>query len=96
MNSQAYSIEISMLQTIMGVQSRTKQLISEQWKNAIGGIADVIGLFNRVEFEDIVKITDKTDSWGIKGRGYARIDWTKVKSLGLSEEASDLLRVRFS
>tara|TARA_R110002020_G_scaffold179513_1_gene373154 strand:+ start:3376 stop:5229 length:1854 start_codon:yes stop_codon:yes gene_type:complete len=85
--------EISRLQTIMGVQSRTKQLISEQWKNAIGGIADVIGLFNRVEFEDIVKITDKTDSWGIKGRGYARIDWTKVKSLGLSEEASDLLRV---
>jgi hypothetical protein len=85
--------EISRLQTIMGVQSRTKQLISEQWKNAIGGIGDVVGLFNRIDFEDIVKITSKTDSWGIKGSGYARIDWTKVKSLGLSEEASDLLRL---
>ena len=77
--------EISRLQTIMGVQSRTKQLISEQWKNAIGAIADVVGLFNRINFEDIVKITPKT--------GYARIDWTKVKSLNLSEEASDLLRL---
>ena len=53
----------------------------------------MIGLFNRIDLEDIVKITSKTDSWGIKGRGYARIDWTKVKSLGLNEEASDLLRL---
>ena len=77
--------EISRLQTIMGVPSRTKQLISEQWKHGIGAIADVVGLFNRVDFTDVVKISNAT--------GYARIDWSKVKSLGLSEEASDLLRV---
>ena len=69
----------------MGVPPRTKQLISESWRWTIGSIADVIGVLDKFHVDDVIRVNKNT--------GYLRIDWTKVKTLGLNDEASDLLKL---
>ena len=77
--------EISRLQNIMGVTPRTKQLISESWRYLIGSVTDVISALDKFKIDDVVRVNKNT--------GYLRIDWTKVNTLGLNDEASDLLKL---